>query len=226
MWGDPHFETPDSRNYTFNGVGEYQLLLSPTNRLNVQIRLSKLTGTSATVITALAIKSYDAQLVQLEINSIGSFVLYVGNNEHLNLPDEGEFLVVTETSSHAHNDLSSVDPTHLSNIYLLNINNTMVISVGGAVFTVGKQLSFMYVGVELGREFLDATEGLLGYYDSEPANDFLLPNGTMLLEEMSEEEIYYNFGLQCKLLLNVCTCVCWSEFVNKERSQLECTSLT
>ena len=44
LWGDPHFETLDGNNYTFNGIGEYQLINSTTNGLNSQIRLERLTG--------------------------------------------------------------------------------------------------------------------------------------------------------------------------------------
>ena len=44
LWGDPHFETLDGINYTFNGIGEYQLINSSTNGLNSQIRLERLTG--------------------------------------------------------------------------------------------------------------------------------------------------------------------------------------
>ena len=44
LWGDPHFETLDGNSYTFNGIGEYQLINSTTNGLNSQIRLERLPG--------------------------------------------------------------------------------------------------------------------------------------------------------------------------------------
>ena len=75
----------------------------------------------------------------------------------------------------------------------------MIISIGsGAVFTIGKQDTFMYVGVQLGPGFLGSTEGLLGYYDDDSSNDYLLPNGTVLSIGLSEEQLYYEYGLECK----------------------------
>ena len=50
MFGDPHFQTLDGRNFTFNGIGEYILVQTPTLiGLDVQARLeafsSNVTGT-------------------------------------------------------------------------------------------------------------------------------------------------------------------------------------
>lgn len=40
-------------------------------------------------------------------------------------------------------------------------------------------------------------EGLLGNYDGDPDNDFILYNGSILPTTASEEELY-NFGQSCK----------------------------
>jgi len=36
FWGDPHFQTVDGLNYTFNGLGEYVLLKSATTEIDVR----------------------------------------------------------------------------------------------------------------------------------------------------------------------------------------------
>ena len=41
-------------------------------------------------------------------------------------------------------------------------------------------------------------EGLLGDMDGDANNDFRLPNGTVLSSDLSDSEIYYDFGLACK----------------------------
>ena len=209
-WGDPHFETLDGHNYTFNGLGEFSLLQSTTHNLTVQIRLSKLDETSATVIKAVAIKSHDSQLVQIEINQLNLYVLYIGNSEYKQIPTDGEYLVVTEDNIYNDNQLSSVDSTSINNVILLNKNDTMIITTSsGAALTIGKEMDFLYLGVELSTRFFNSTEGLLGYFDEDPSNDFQLPNGTVLSNTLTEEELYSTFGLQCKWM-GVCVCVCVS----------------
>ena len=48
MLGDPHFATIDGLGYTFNGVGEYVLLKSPTFQLQCRtVRALDENGTSA-----------------------------------------------------------------------------------------------------------------------------------------------------------------------------------
>ena len=206
-WGDPHFETLDGHNYTFNGLGEFLLLQSTAHNLTVQIRLSQLDGTSATVLKAVAIKSQNSQLVQIEINQLNLYVLYIGNSEHKQLPADGEYLVVTEDNIYSDNQLSFVDPTSGNNVILLNKDDTMIITTSsGAALTIGKETEFLYLGVELSTRFLNSTEGLLGYFDEDPSNDFRLPNGTVLSTTLTEEQLYSTFGLQCKLM-GVCVCV-------------------
>ena len=156
-------------------------------------------GNNATVLTAVAIRSVSSQLVQFELNSLGSFVLYVGNSEHRDIPREGEYLVVTETGTHDNTHLSSADPSDINNIYILNTGDSMLVSTGsGAVLNIGKQGGFLYMGVELGPEFSGTTRGLLGYYDGVNSNDYVLPNGSVLSNGLNEEQMYYNFGLKCK----------------------------
>ena len=40
--------------------------------------------------------------------------------------------------------------------------------------------------------------GLLGNANGDPDDDFQLPDGTVLSSDLSEEDIYYKFGEQCK----------------------------
>uniref|UniRef100_A0A1X7UXG1 AMOP domain-containing protein n=1 Tax=Amphimedon queenslandica TaxID=400682 RepID=A0A1X7UXG1_AMPQE len=197
IWGDPHFETFDGSTFTFNGVGEYQLIQSSVHELNVQIRLQAYTDRNATVLTAVAIKSASSQLVQFELNSLGSFVLYIGNSEHRDIPRDGEYLVVTETGTYDNAHLSSANPAHINNVYILNSGDSMIVSTGsGAVLNIGKQEGFLYMGVELGPEFSGTTGGLLGSNDGVNNNDYLLRNESVLSYDLTEEQVYYNFGLE------------------------------
>ena len=184
-------------------MGEYQYISSTQHSLNVQIRLTKLTSTStATVLTAVAIRSHQSQLVQIELGNNGQYVLYVGFGEYrsFSATGSGEYLVVTDTAVHSNDSLYSVDGTAMSNVYILYYNDLLYISTSsGAAILIGKQEnSFLYMSVQIGTGFSSSTQGLFGFYDDDPSNDFKLPNGTVLSTNLNESEIYDNFGLECE----------------------------
>ena len=61
-WGDPHLITLDSKQYTFNGWGEYVLASAGDgghSRVAIQARMQPVTGSSATIVTAYAMGYFD-----------------------------------------------------------------------------------------------------------------------------------------------------------------------
>mgnify|MGYP003691490745 CR=1 FL=1 len=50
------------------------------------------------------------------------------------------------------------------------------------------------------------TKGLMGNFDGNASNDFMLPNNTILNANTTstERQIYHNFGQQCKEAWRVC----------------------
>lgn len=69
----------------------------------------------------------------------------------------------------------------------------------------------MNIKISIGQRFLicetlvnqiykNQTRGLMGNFDGNKSNDFVLPNGTILNENQTktERQIYYNFGQLCK----------------------------
>ncbi len=51
-----------------------------------------------------------------------------------------------------------------------------------------------------GANMAGKTAGLLGVFDGDVTNDFMLPNGTVLASDVSADTIYYSFGESCKCL--------------------------
>ena len=47
-------------------------------------------------------------------------------------------------------------------------------------------------------DYFNKTKGLLGTYNGNAADDFTLPNGTVLSPSMTPKQIHYDFGLKCK----------------------------
>lgn len=135
----------------------------------------------------------------MEIDNSGQFRIYVESGEQSNIPGPGEYLVVTDTS--VHSNVSLVDGTSQDNVFIWHKDDRLYISTSsGASFLIGKQLeSFLYLISQVSSQFLGSVQGLIGTYDGNPSNDFQLPNGTVLSNTLSEEDIYYNFGLSCKL---------------------------
>jgi hypothetical protein len=88
--GDPHITTLDSASYTFNGVGEFWMVISPN--LGMQARMSQFVHPitkmkrNASIFTAVAIhqKLGNSEVwVQVEINPVGISVWL--DNEEINI---------------------------------------------------------------------------------------------------------------------------------------------
>ena len=52
--------------------------------------------------------------------------------------------------------------------------------------------------------FKNQTRGLLGTWNGDLEDDFMLPNGTVLSGESSSKEIHLNFGMLCKCGFVIC----------------------
>jgi hypothetical protein len=52
----------------------------------------------------------------------------------------------------------------------------------------------------ISEEYKGQVQGLMGNFDGDPNNDFILPNGTVLQNNMTESgrTIFENFGRHCK----------------------------
>ena len=197
MWGDPHFRSVDNKTFTFNGIGDYILLRSPSNNFTVQARFTRYDETTqATVMTALAVKQGTSQIVVVEIRN-GSLQVNIDNEAH-DIPNNNVVLVTenAESIETLPSDFSSVDSNVISFYYM--DGELILNAASGGSLTVMTQMMFLRTTVELTDDFLNETEGLLGFYNNDPDDDFRLPNGSVLSPNLTEEEIYHQFGLSCE----------------------------
>ena len=72
-YGDPHLNTIDGFQYTFNGLGEYWLMRTEGNRFSLQGRAMQAvningTLTNATVFSSFVAKSVDSDDLQIDMN--------------------------------------------------------------------------------------------------------------------------------------------------------------
>ncbi len=201
MWGDPHFRSVDDNAFTFNGIGDYVLIESEENGLKVHGRFTRYNNTNATVMTALAVKQGMSQVVRVEVES-ETLQLYIGDSDSaIAIPENNSGLWITDTQTFT--DTIQLGPLNLTSMDLIIIrpeNDTLLLSTpAGASISVSTQLSFLHSSVGFTEDtFVNLTEGLLGNYNMDASDDFRLPNGTILPEDLSEREVYYQFGLECK----------------------------
>lgn len=62
--------------------------------------------------------------------------------------------------------------------------------------SVSETLAIAFDGPD---EFKNRTRGLLGTWNDDPSDDFMLPDGTVLPADASPQRIHYEFGLKCEL---------------------------
>lgn len=204
-WGDPHFQTVDGHTYTFNGLGEYVLLRSLGNDLEIQVRLTLLdmlsTDFNATVISAVVVKQGTAQVVQVEESDEGPIV-YV-NGVNISIPaEEDSNLIVTESATFNSLDeffMSDQNISTTDRISLRYDNDDIIIATSsGASVMVSNSSSVLHLAVEVGDTFINTTEGILGYLNGDPSDDFRSPDGSILSINSTEREIF-DYGKQCEL---------------------------
>lgn len=203
MWGDPHFQSVDGFDFTFNGRGEFILLRAAANELEIQARfVEQRATTNATITTGIAIKYMSLPVVETLIDSVTQQLqLYIGGVVHpipgVNattiISPQGNFDNATALAQ------SGVDPAD-SIISVVNDGQQLLVTIGSgaASVMVAQQSTFLRTSLQLSNAFTNDTEGLLGVLNGDPSDDFTLPDGSILELNASESTIYRMFGLQCK----------------------------
>ncbi len=207
MFGEPHLLTLDHRNFTFNGIGEYILVHTPSLvGFDVQARLEAFSSNvTGTVISNIAVKLGDIPAVQVEAGS-EQLNVYIGGILHELV--FGDSPVIFDSSGIISSNLTRGigdigDPMVLAMmteqmVVRMEGTNSLVISIGeGGFVSVSLQSNFLEMSVSLPESYRNVTSGLLGVFNDNPDDDFRDRNGT-ILNLVTEREIYEQFGLLCK----------------------------
>ncbi|KAK0067591.1 fibrillin-3, partial [Biomphalaria pfeifferi] len=190
--GDPHIQTLDGHMYTFNGLGEYILLSLPEQDYMLQARTKQVLTSQgnrslATVFVAFAAVEGNYSKFQVELDYAETGMVIVANNQDVTQ----DFYIARNFSQILGNNAISLHRDDRSNRTTLIATFPSGISLK---FFVGfKNLEF---AVDVSVSYKGKLRGLLGNFNDDPNDDFILPDGTVLTGDKisTELNLFENFG--------------------------------
>uniref|UniRef100_A0A8C5J8B7 Mucin-4 n=1 Tax=Junco hyemalis TaxID=40217 RepID=A0A8C5J8B7_JUNHY len=182
-FGDPHITTLDGLTYTFNGLGDFVLLLASDARTSFVLhgRTAQTGMAHATNFVAFA-----AQYISKTTTTV-EWTLGSQDDIHVLLNNE----TIQFSYSQGEQDL-------FPGVLLVNSSSVTAVLDGSVAVSVSATSGILSVVCSLPDWYRSSTSGLLGVWDHDPADDFQMPNGTSIPVNSSEEEIY-SYGMTCNL---------------------------
>ncbi|XP_055859998.1 uncharacterized protein LOC106058961 isoform X2 [Biomphalaria glabrata] len=188
--GDPHIKTSDGVTYTMNGLGEYILMEAPSKTFTLQARTGRaetLNGTlsKATVFIAFAAKESNESSFQVELSPSKTSLILLANNIDVTndfYKESGPDIIMSMTSI-------SVTREYRNNKTLAIVNFPCGVSI-----TVHVAVKSLLIEVNLPKNFGNKTRGLLGNFNGNKNDEFILPDGQLLPANLSERQIYQEFA--------------------------------
>ncbi|CAG2254068.1 MUC4 [Mytilus edulis] len=191
-FGDPHVDTLDGFQYTFNGWGEYTMMKITNENVTFEVQARTDLATSkngtdlkkinATIFSGFAAKEDVNATMQVELASdLETMVVYGNGNDYTTrFNTEDNFAVF------------------LTGIVLRRQNHSLAVAFSES----GIQLNFqvktrqLTLSASVPEDFKGQVQGLMGNFDGDKTNEFILPNGNVLppSDVDSERKIYNNFG--------------------------------
>lgn len=173
----------------------------------MQARLERFSSNvTGTVISAIVVKQGNVQSIQIEADN-GLLNLYIAGVKHELVVSDSPLVV--SSSGIVSDDLSGGiggvgDPTTMAMmadqlfVRMDDTDGLVVSTADGASVSVSLQSGFLSITTEMPEKFRDMTSGLLGRFNGDPKDDFRDRSGAVL-DLTTEQEIYEQFGLVCKL---------------------------
>ncbi|XP_071795600.1 uncharacterized protein [Asterias amurensis] len=197
FFGDPHIMTLDSVGYTFNGLGEFSMLIvddQPTNgqkMFELQIRTKRALNTEtqqltdATYLSGFAAEIVGGERIEIKANAAADGLITTVNGEVIVPTTEGVMignLTVTLEEN----------PLKVAANYIENIG-----------FAVGINNSFCDITFRIDDEYKTRTKGLMGLWDDDTTNEALRRDGNQQPATgdggVMTEEDYYQFGITWRI---------------------------
>ncbi|KAI8767258.1 mucin protein, partial [Biomphalaria glabrata] len=188
--GDPHITTLDSVTYTMNGWGEYVMLEVPSEKFILQARTGRAetqkgTLTNATVFIGFAAKDSNISSFQVELSpSKTSLILKANGIDITNdfYKESGPDIIVSTAN--------------ISVIREYRNNRTLSVATFpcGVSITVHVAVKSLLIEVNVPKTMANKTRGLLGNFNGNKNDEFILPDGQLLPANISDRQIYQEFA--------------------------------
>uniref|UniRef100_A0A663E2M6 Mucin-4 n=1 Tax=Aquila chrysaetos chrysaetos TaxID=223781 RepID=A0A663E2M6_AQUCH len=184
-FGDPHITTLDGLTYTFNGLGDFVLLLASDVQTSFVLHgRTARTGTAqATNFMAFAAQYNSATTTTVEWT--------LGNQGDIQVLLNDE--TVQFSYSQGEQDMGA-EVYYSPGVLLVNASSIMAVFDGAIAVSISAASGILSVVCSLPDRYRNSTKGLLGVWDHDPSDDFQMPNGTSIPVNSSEEEIY-SYGM-------------------------------
>lgn len=179
-YGDPHYENMDRLNYTFNGCGEFMFLDGNSGQLQIQVKFKQAIGAGlGTVISAIILKQEPLPPIQINLKLGGGMLFLVNGTEY------PRYSIFNSTPEIIQDEISVTKPAE----------NTLIITTSdGNGIEVKAEARNLVVTVVLDDNLFGKTTGLLGNWSGRTDDDFLLPNGTILQQPLTDKQIHFDYG--------------------------------
>ncbi|XP_071668779.1 mucin-4 isoform X3 [Patagioenas fasciata] len=181
-FGDPHITTLDGLNYTFNGLGDFVLLVAGDAQTSFVLQ-----GRTAQTGTAQA-TSFVAFAAQYVSTTTATVEWTLGSQGDI------QVLLNDETIWFSYSQDLGADVYYSPGVLLVNDSSITAIFDGAISISISAVSGILSMVCNLPDRYRNSTKGLLGVWDHDPADDFQMPNGTSIPVNSSEEEIY-SYGL-------------------------------
>ncbi|KAJ8286007.1 hypothetical protein GJAV_G00033470 [Gymnothorax javanicus] len=180
-FGDPHFVTFDGSSYTFNGKGEYFLVLASEKGLKVQgrtepVKLQNGTLAKATRLSAVAMQENASDVIEVRLTDREDHLQVLMNQEVLSFSQQSWL------------DLKGVF------VFSSVPQNVTIMFPSGAGVEVRGRGGAMATTVLLPQEFENQTLGLLGRMNDNPDDDLVSSDGEMVPLNQTDAEEIFAFG--------------------------------
>ncbi|KAL0965648.1 hypothetical protein UPYG_G00283940 [Umbra pygmaea] len=180
VFGDPHFITFDGVSYSFNGKGEYTIMVSESKEVTIQgrtepVKLINGTTVKATKLSAVAMKEGTSDTIEVRLGSPEDHLEVLQNQTRLSFSEQSWV------------DLKGVfvfspTPTNVTVMFPSGVGVELRLRVGSITATV-----------LLPEALKDATSGMLGKMNDDPEDDLITSDGHNVTGQHNAEELF-KFG--------------------------------
>jgi len=188
-YGDPHFMTFDEQVWRFNGKGEFILLeqinnldqniLEP-NGLTIQGRFEQIPTKLVTILSAISIKDGNSR-ISIYLNQFGNMNIFLKDSQTPQMISIG-------------NSFISQDGILISRIE--DSKYQILLPTSGVSLIIISRFSMLNLIVILPNSLKSKTRGLLGNWNGNKDDDFILRNGDTIPITSNFETLHSTFGLK------------------------------